>query len=55
MISEITILNLQLSASLCMGYEYFLSDNVKRKVDFWANKLALNIQKESDEKINLLT
>ena len=51
MFSEITILNLQLSASICMGYEYFLSDNIKIKVDSWAKKLAQNVQKESDQKI----
>lgn len=51
MIAELTIIKLQITASAFMGYEYFISHKIKDQIDDWANKLAQNVQRESDDKI----
>lgn len=50
-ISEITILHLQAAASIFMGYDYFLSDQLKEKANVVAKDIATTYRVQLDEKL----
>ncbi len=52
MISEITIINLQIIASVLMGYDFFISKKMKDSVDSWAKWHATALRDSSLEDIN---
>ncbi|MDO8177474.1 MAG: hypothetical protein Q7T62_04450 [Undibacterium sp.] len=51
MVPEITILNLQLAASVLMGYDYFLSDALKAQANAFAADVVKTYQSQTDARL----
>ncbi|WP_028304598.1 hypothetical protein [Oceanospirillum maris] len=51
MISEITIINLQVVSAILMGYEFFISEKMKSSVDAWAKRHATSLRDSSFDEI----
>lgn len=51
MISELTILILQVAAAIFMGYDYFISSKIKDRLDKWAKNRIHDIRIQSNDAI----
>lgn len=51
MVSELTILKLQVVAAIFMGYDYFISSKIKDRLDEWAKNRIHDIQIQSNDAI----
>jgi len=52
MISEVTIINLQVIASVLMGYEFFISGKMKTAIDLWAKGRVLFVRDSSLKEVS---
>lgn len=55
MISELTIINLQVFSAILMGYEFFISEKIKISVDLWAKSHATGLRDSSFKDIKKQT